>query len=332
MAVPSTLTNNRIADLARLVLQGNSITPDDALALLATDGPQRYDLFYWANRIRLERFGPNLSLCSIASARTGSCSEDCRFCAQSAHHHTLVQNQQLSDDQLLAAAQVAAESGADCFGIVSSGLGPTDADIERLAPVIRRLTTSGRIMISASLGLLTTNQAYRLYDLGLRRYHHNLETSARFFPHLVSTHTYDQKLATIRAASQAGLQVCSGGIVGLGESLQDRVELAFALRELDVVRVPVNFLQPISGTPLERLTPITPMAALQTIAMFRFVLPDKHLNVAGGRDFCLRDLQSWIFFAGASGAMVGNYLTTTGRPLYRDLQMLADLELPFASY
>jgi biotin synthase len=331
MASHSPLTTQRIADLARCVLQGNSINQDDALALLSADGLPRYDLFYWANRIRVERFGPNLSLCSIASVRTGSCSEDCRFCAQSARYRTSVQNQQLSDDQLLTAAQAAAQSGSGCFGIVSSGLEPTDTEIERLAPVIRRLTASGRIMASASLGLLTSDQARRLYDLGLRRYHHNLETSANFFPQMVSTHTYEQKLATIRAARHAGLQVCSGGIIGLGESLQDRVDLAFALRELDVVSVPINFLQPIAGTPLAHHAPIAPMAALQTVAMFRFVLPDKHLNVAGGRDFCLRDLQSWIFFAGASGAMVGNYLTTTGRPLQRDLQMLADLEISYIS-
>ena len=320
---------NRIAEIARGVLKGREIIRHEALFLLQfpLDQLQIGELLYWANRIRLARFGTDIALCAIASVRTGRCSEDCRFCAQSSRFNTHIKPQSMASDQLLAAAERACSAGAGCFGLVSSGRGPTDQDIERLAPVITSLVRTGRIQCAASLGCLTYEQAHRLYDLGLRRYHHNLETSRHYFPNVVTTHTYDDRLDTVNTASRAGLRVCCGGIIGLGESIEDRVDLAFALRDLDVDRIPLNFLNPIPGTPFADREPVSAMTALRTIAMFRFVLPDRHITIAGGREKCFHDLQSWIFFAGAGGIMVGNYLTTSGRDLRQDLQMLTDLNL-----
>ena len=320
---------DRIAEIARGVLDGREILWHEALFLLRfpLEQLQIGELFYWANRIRLARFGPEITLCAIASVRTGRCSEDCRFCAQSSHFNTDIKPQSMAPDQLLTAAERACSAGAGCFGLVSSGRGPTDQDIERLAPVITSLSRTGRIQCAASLGCLTYEQAHRLYELGLRRYHHNLETSRSFFPNVVMTHTYDDRLDTVNAACRAGLQVCCGGIIGLGEAIEDRVDLAFALRDLGVDSIPLNFLNPIPGTPFANREPVSTLTALRTIAMFRFVLPDRHITIAGGREKSLRDLQSWIFFAGAGGVMVGNYLTTSGRDLRQDLQMFTDLNL-----
>jgi len=315
-------------DLAQAVLAGKAISREEALCLLELTGDDRYDLFYWANRIRQERAGQAISLCCIASARTGRCSEDCRFCAQSGHYQTTMESRQMSLQELQAAAESARKIGAHSFGIVSSGYGPTEKELDRLEEVFQCISQMGNLQCCASLGCLNEQQARRLRAMGVQRCHHNLETSRRFFPQIVSTHSYEERLATIQAAKTAGMEVCSGGIFGMGEKLEDRVDLAFTLRELDVDCVPINFLNPIPATPLETAEPLPPLAALQIIAMFRFVLPDKQIEVAGGREKCLRDLQSWVFHAGASRCMVGNYLTTAGRNLADDFQMLQDLELP----
>jgi len=318
----------KIADLARAVLAGRPIDRDDALYLIQLPPEKRYELFYWANEIRLQYCGPDISLCAIASARTAACPEDCKFCAQSAHYQTVVKPHTATNEELLAAAELAQKLGAHSFGIVASGRAPMDHGIDRLEPVFRHIAQADRTLCCASLGCLTLEQAQRLHALGVRRYNHNLETSRRFFPQIVSTHSYDDRLATIKNAQQAGLQTCCGGIIGLGESLQDRIDLALTLRELNVDTIPLNFLNRITGTPLMDLPPETPMSLLHTLAVFRFVLQNKPINIAGGREARLRDLQSWIFFAGASGTMIGNYLTTAGRSPKEDFQMLADLELP----
>ncbi len=326
-AVPGK-ADGSVGNLAQAVLAGERITRGEALRLLALRGEDRYDLFYWANRIRRERASTEISLCSIASARTGRCSEDCRFCAQSGHYQTQIESQQMSSQDLRAAAESARKAGAHSFGIVSSGYGPAESELDRLEEVFRYVAQMGDLQCCASLGCLDGEQARRLRAMGVQRCHHNLETSRRFFPEIVSTHSYEVRLATVRAAKEAGMEVCSGGIFGMGETAEDRVDLALALRELEVDCVPINFLNPIPGTPLEGTEPLRPMTALQIIAMFRFVLPDQQIKVAGGREKCLRDLQSWMFYAGASSCMVGNYLTTAGRNLADDFQMLGDLELP----
>ena len=317
----------RVGELARGVIAGNEIGREDALFLLGLAGNERYDLFYWANRIKSARFGDTVSLCSIASVRTGGCSEDCRFCAQSSFYDATAAAACPGSDDLLAAAKAAEAAGTCCFGLVASGRGPTDDDIERLGPVIAEIGRETGLTCCASLGCLTERQAERLFELGVRRYNHNLETSERFFGEVVTTHSYADRVATVRAAGAAGMEVCCGGIVGLGETAEDRVDMAIALRELGVSGVPLNFLNPIPGTPLAGNAVLTPMEALGVIAMFRFVLPDRQIKIAGGREKCLRELQSWMFFAGASSSMIGNYLTTLGRDVEMDRQMLVDLQV-----
>ena len=322
-----TLQNTRIAQIAQAILDGLPLDRAEALYLLQVTPEDRWELFHWANRIRLRCFGPDISLCAIASARTAGCSEDCRLCAQSTHYSTDITPQTTTPQELLVAARTAQKQQAHSFGIVAGGRRLSEKDFERLGPVFSTIAQEGQIECCASLGFLSEQQAEQLYALGVRRYNHNLETSRNFFPRIVSTHTYDDRVNTIRAAQKAGLRICCGGIIGMGESPADRVDLALALRDLGVDSVPVNFLHPIPGTPLENIPVLAPLMALQTISMFRFVLPDKQIKIAGGREKCLRDLQSWIFYAGASATMIGNYLTTQGRSAEDDFQMLAELEL-----
>ena len=325
--------DNKIAAIASDVLAGKSIDTRTILYLLELSGDDRYDLFYWANRIRLQFVGSQISLCAIVSGRTGRCSQDCRFCAQSGHYNTNVTPNVMTAGQIIEAADKAAACGAHCFGIVSSGRAIDDAEIDRLSPAITYIAQNKQLSCCASFGCINYKQARRLYALGVRRYNHNLETSRKFFPSIVTTHSYDDRVATVQAVKQAGMQVCCGGIIGLGESLYDRAELAVTLRELAVDSVPLNFLNPIAGTPLaeKKNDPVKPLEALQTIAAYRFAMPKTQIKIAGGRQNCLRDLQSWIFYAGANSTMIGNYLTTTGRNPELDHQMLRDLELSIKS-
>jgi len=318
--------NTRIADLAQNVLAGKSIDRSDALYLIQLKGQDRYDLFYWANSIRHQYLGDKISLCGIISAKTGTCSEDCRFCAQSARYQTSVNKEVANIQTILSAAESAARNQAHHFGIVASGSAHTDQDIEALSEPIAKICSIKDLECCAALGCITESQAKRLFQLGIRRYNHNLETSERFFPQVVTSHTFKDRIETVKNAQKAGMKICCGGIIGLGETLEDRVDLALQLRELRVDGIPLNFLNPIPGTPFESNPQIPPLEALQTIAVFRFILFDKPIKIAGGRETCLRDLQSWMFFAGASSTMAGNYLTTQGRDAEKDLQMFEDLE------
>ena len=323
--------NAFLADVAGAILAGGPGADRDTSAKLleASSGEGIYDLFYWANRIRLARVGPTIRFCAIAPGKVGLCSEDCAFCGQSAQHpaESSPKPGRLSNSQILAAARNAGEMGAYAFGIVNSGRGPSDADLDRLAGTTKELAEPGMPLLCASLGILSDSQAERLYQLGVRRYNHNLETSRNFFPNVVTTHSYEDRLATLTAVKQAGLSLCCGGIFGLGESIEDRLDFAQTLAQIQPEEVPLNFLHPLEGTPLAGATRLKPLEILQIIALFRFVLPDAQIKVAGGREPNLRDLQSWIFFAGASGCLVGNYLLTKGRSADDDRQMLSDLEL-----
>jgi biotin synthase len=320
--------NPRIAEIGRHVLAGGDVDRSQAETLAAASGPDRYDLFYWANRVRMARCGPRVSFCSIVPLTLGGCSEDCAFCAQSVHHHTnLTRPSTCTDPQIIAAAEQAAVRGAESFGLVSSGRRPSAQLFERLLALVETLRRRSGIGLCASLGALTHEQAMAVAQAGVQRYNHNLETSAAHFPNIVTTHTYRERLQTLEVLSQTPLSICSGGIFGLGESWADRLDLAFALRRFRPAVVPLNFLHPIPGTPLEHAPPVPPLEILQIIAVFRFVFPAAQIKVAGGRERNLRDLQSWMFFAGASAALLGNYLTTTGRPPDVDWRMVGDLEL-----
>jgi biotin synthase len=323
-----------IARLAGRVLAGGLLDRGDAEVLARVGGDDVYDLFYWANRIRTQFKGRDVKFCAIVAAKVGGCSEDCKFCAQSEHYDAPARQQsRLTDEQVLDSAQHAAEVGADSFGIVNSGRGPTRRELEDwLKPLMMKIATEGRTRACATLGALTPETARFLYDCGIRRINHNLETSERHYPNIVSTHPYAERINTLRVAKAAGLSLCSGGIFGMGEAWQDRLDMMFALREIGVDVMPINFLNAIHGTPLEHMEKLPPMECLKIIAIARFVLPGAELKVAGGREVCLRDLQSWIFFAGADSTMIGNYLTTYGRKPEMDHQMVMDLGLKWRAY
>jgi biotin synthase len=306
-------------------LNGKGMTPSAAQELLgAEDAFSR--LLFGACRIRDHYHGHGVKLCAIVNAKSGRCPEDCAFCAQSALHQTQIEVYPLmGPQQILHKAREARAMGARRFSIVTSGKALTEKELEQVAQTIGLLKKETGLVLCASLGMLTEGRAHRLKEAGLSRYHHNLETASSFFPRICTTHEYEEDLDTLRMAQRAGLEVCSGGIFGLGESPEQRLELAFTLREMGVDSVALNFLNPIPGTPLEKANPLTPLEILQFIALFRFILPDKDIRICGGREFGLRDLHPLLFWAGANGIMIGNYLTTRGRDYQADWQMIQDL-------
>jgi biotin synthase len=327
----------RIAELAQKVLAGGLLDRREAEYFVGVgrhDSDDLYDLFYWANKIRIRFMGRDVKFCAIVAAKAGGCSEDCKFCAQSAHYDAPAKEQsKLTDEQVLDSAWHAAEVGADSFGIVNSGRGPTRAELEGwLKPIMMKIAREGKTRACATLGALTPETAKFLYDCGIRRINHNLETSERHYPNIVSTHPFSERLNTLRVAKEAGLSLCSGGIFGMGEEWADRLDMMFTLREVGVDVMPINFLNAIHGTPLEGQPELPPMECLKIISVARFVLPTAELKVAGGREKVLRDLQSWIFFAGADSTMIGNYLTTYGRTPELDHQMVRDLGLRWRTY
>jgi biotin synthase len=318
----------RIAEILDSVLNGEGIARSAASELSAVDGADLWDLFAAASRVR-ERFrGDLVDLCSIVNAKSGACTEDCSYCAQSVHHATGVPVYPLiSVESVEAAALSARENGAKRFCIVTSGRGVDDGDdLETIARGIGRVRDMG-LSPCATLGTLSRDQLAYLKAAGLDRYHHNIETSKKYFPRICSTHTFDDRIEVLTRARSLGLSLCSGGILGMGETMEDRIDMAFTLRELNVDSVPVNFLMPIVGTPLERMSPIEPLEALQSLALFRLILPEKEIRVCGGRGIALRSLHTLIFAAGADGFMIGNYLTQAGLDPREDLKIISDLGL-----
>jgi biotin synthase len=320
--------NQKITEIAGICLDGAQIDREQIDRLLAEAENDLCDLLYWANRIREKFFADKVKICSIVPGRLGGCNQDCKFCAQSTRYKTPYAKARLiSDEQILDAAKQAKAAGVTTFGIVYSGNTVGEKELARLRNLISQIRKSLDLNVCASLGVITAHQAASLVDAGLTRYNHNLETSERHFANIVTTHKYSDRVETIQAAKQAGLRVCAGGIFGIGETEDDTVQMALQLRRLDVDAVPMNFLHPIEGTPLAGQKTLEPRQILKTIALYRFMLPNKTLKIAGGRVRNLRDLQSWMFYAGANAILSGNYLTTTGRAVKEDLQMLADLGL-----
>ena len=320
--------NQKIAEIAGICLEGAQIDREQIDRLLAEAENDLCDLLYWANRIREKFFADKVKICSIVPGRLGGCNQDCKFCAQSTRYKTPYAKARLiSDEQILDAAKNTKAAGVTTFGIVYSGRTVGEKELARLRNLISQIRNSIGLNVCASLGVITARQAASLVDAGLTRYNHNLETSERHFANIVTTHRYSDRVETIEAVNQAGLRVCAGGIFGIGEPVDDTVQMALQLRRLDVDAVPMNFLHPIEGTPLAGQETLEPRQILKTIALYRFMLPNKTLKIAGGRALNLRDLQSWMFYAGANAILSGNYLTTTGRAVKEDLQMLADLGL-----
>jgi biotin synthase len=277
--------------------------------------------------------GDKVDFCGIINVKSGACSEDCAFCAQSAHHSTDSPVYALvSTDEALERARAVEASGANKLCYVTSGPGvETDEELDRICESISLIAQETSLDRCASLGELERSQLERLKAAGLQSLHHNVETSRSHFDNICSTHSYEDRTRTVRLAKDVGFYVCSGGIFGMGETPEQRIEMAFDLRELDIDSVPLNFLNPIPGTRLENTEPLSALEILKTIALFRFILPDKDIRVCGGRERNLRSLQPLMFVAGANCTVLGNYLTTPGRDSSEDLEMIADLGLRAAS-
>jgi biotin synthase len=324
----SRIEAGEVAAIGRRALAGERINHREALVIAGAKGAALEEALRWAWQIRQRHFGDKVRFCSIFAGKLGGCGEDCRWCAQSASHSPAGRAvaRRAAPMDVVRAAREARSNRAGCFSVVNSGRRPTRADLAGMARFNAALRKAGLPPACASMGELDEEAARALRRMGVRRYHHNLETSRGHFARLVSTHSYDDRLRALSAAREAGMELCCGGLFGTGDTWSDRVELALTLRdEVKPQSVPLNFLSPIPGTPLERMTPLSPMECLHIIALFRFVMPAAELQIAGGRAN-LRDLQSWVFRAGASGIMVGNYLTTTsGRDAAADRQMVEDL-------
>ena len=331
-----------LSDLAQHVLAGGLLDRAGALRLVEAGRCEPAHLLEWAGKVRAAHFGVAVSLCEIVAGKLGSCSEDCKWCAQSAHWASSkppagagksgcasAGPRYAESAEFLAAADQAVQARAGRLGIVNSGRRPTRTDIERIAQAVAGIKQRHPgLIVCASLGELDARQARQLAQAGVDRYHHNLETSERFFGRMVSTHGYQDRLATLAHARDAGMSVCSGGLLGLGEDWTDRVDLALVLRDrVGPASVPINFLTPIPGTPLERWAKLDPAEALAIIAVWRLIMPRADLRVCGGRLAVLGDQHERIFQAGASSCMTGNYLTTAGHQADDDLAMLGRLGL-----
>lgn len=285
------------------------------------------ELITIADSIRAKNSGARLDICTILNAKSGSCSEDCKFCAQSCRHATGIETYPLkSNNEIFMAAIAAKKNGAERFGIVTSGNVLTDADLNRIAKCITEIRNKIGIKVCGSLGKLGIEELKLLKRSGMSRYHHNIETSPRYFRKIVTTHTFSDRLQTINAAKKAGLEVCSGGIIGLGETWQDRIEMALLLKELDVDSVPVNILIPFDGTPLAGIKKISCNDVIRTIAIFRIILKNKTVKLAAGRESVLKDFQGLAFMAGASGMLIGGYLTVRGREVCEDKKLIKEIK------
>lgn len=303
------------------ILSGEKIAYNEACSLI--DAPLN-QLLEAADEIRKHFCGNIFDVCSIINAKSGKCSENCKFCAQSAHYKTNIDEYQLLDKEVIIKnALYMAEKGVLRFSIVTSGKALTDRDVEILAETIKEIKSKSNISICASLGLLTDENFKKLKDAGLERVHNNLETARNFFPNVCTTHTFDDKINALKAALKSDLSVCSGGIIGLGECMQDRIDLAFSLAELGIKSVPLNILSPVKGTPYEHNKPLHEEEILKTISIFRFILPGAFIRLAGGRSY-LSDKGRKAFLSGANAAITGDMLTTCGISVDTDMQIIKE--------
>ena len=303
------------------------ISVDEALNLIELEGAETMKLLFRADKVRRSEFGNKIETCSIVNAKSGNCGEDCKFCPQSSHSTSeITEYPLLSSDELLEAAKVADAFGSGAFGMVTSGRCLTsECERQTIKDAITQIDAATSFAPCVSLGLADETFLTALKDAGLERYHHNLEAAESFYGEICTTRAFQDNLKTIEAAKLAGLKVCSGCLFGLGETPAQRVELFESLRSLNVDSVPINFLNPLDGTPIKKTAPsLSPMECLRSIAVARLMMPTTTIRVCGGREHNLCDLQSLIFLAGANGVMIGSYLTTTGRRVEDDMRMIKD--------
>ena len=306
----------------------SGISVDEALRLIELEDAETMDLLFRADEMRRSEFGNKIETCSIVNAKSGNCGEDCKFCPQSSHSTSDISEYPLlSSDELLKAAKVADEFGSGAFGMVTSGRAvSSEKERDTIKDAVARIDEETSFAPCVSLGLADETFLTALKDAGLERYHHNLEAAESFYGEICTTRSFKDNLKTIEAAKLAGLKVCSGCLFGLGETPAQRVELFESLRALNVDSIPMNFLNPMDGTPIKKRgnPTLSPFECLRSIAVARLMMPSVTIRVCGGREHNLRDMQSWIFLAGANGVMIGSYLTTTGRRVEDDMRMIKD--------
>jgi biotin synthase len=322
-------------DLAQQIMKGYRLTKEQALTLTEIEGEANIlKLCEAADRIRQACCGNVVDLCSIVNVKSGNCSENCGFCSQSSHHpgeNSPIYGLQ-TQDEILAQAAAAAKAGAKRFCLVSQGKGlkynsPKSQEFEQILETVRAIIAQTEIKPCCALGEVTIEQAQALKDAGVTRYNHNLEASENFFPEIVTTHQWSDRVQTVKNLKAVGIQACTGGIIGMGESWEDRVDLALSLRELEVESVPINLLNPRQGTPLADRPRLDPYEALKAIAIFRFILPQQILRYAGGREAVMGEMQHLGLKSGINAMLIGHYLTTLGQPPETDHQMLSALGL-----
>ena len=317
---------------AALLEDRRQLSPSELLALAAVDHESVPSLAALAHEVRLAWAGPVVEVEGILSAKTGGCPEDCHFCSQSAAFDTRVKATPFLDtDEVLTAARETAALGASEFCMVLAVRGPDRRTMDRLMELTALVSVETGLNVAVSAGILTRDQAFELAAAGVHRYNHNLETSRSFFGRVVTTHSFDERVATCRYVRAAGMELCSGVLLGMGETVEQRLELIEQIRQVEPCEVPINFLNPRPGTPLQIRKPVGALEAIRWIALFRLALPSVILRYAGGREVTLRDLQAMGMTSGINALIVGNYLTTLGRSPQQDLDMLEDLRMPIGS-
>jgi biotin synthase len=316
---------SRWQQLASSVLEGQALSFDDALSVLQSSDDELLDLLHAAYRVRRRHFGNRVQLYFLMNAKSGLCPEDCGYCSQSKVSDAEIPRYNLLNAQkLMDGARAAAERQAKTYCIVISARGPSDREMDAITTVVPKIKAQYDLKVCACLGLLTSEQADRLKACGVDRVNHNLNTSEGYYEDICSTHTYQDRVATLQAVRGAGMELCSGGIVGMGEADADVVRMAFALRDLHVESIPVNFLNPIDGTPLAGVKRLNPRYCLKVLAMFRLANPTSEVRIAGGREMHLGSLQSLGLYP-ANSLFIGDYLTTKGQAPSADYQMIEEL-------
>jgi biotin synthase len=311
-----------------VINSGEGISKETAYELLEIPDSEILLLAYAANQVRERFMGKKVDLCTLINAKSGRCSEDCAFCSQSKHYQTGVAEYEfVSVEQVISAAKSAERNGVHEFCIVAAWKTIPDEIFPKVKEAVRAVKQNTHLQVTCSLGFLTDQQAKELKEAGADKYNHNLESASSHYGNICTTHTHQQRTNTIEQIHAAGLESCCGGILGMGETPRQRIDLAFEWKALNVACIPVNILNPRPGTPLAELEPLPPMEIIKTIAIYRLILPKAVIKVAGGRERNLRDLQATALMAGANGLIVGNYLTTLGRDPEEDLQMIKDLGL-----
>ncbi|HIO69656.1 MAG TPA: biotin synthase BioB [Nitrospirales bacterium] len=313
-----------------IALRGDVLTREECREVLATPDSEILGLLHAAYEVRKQFAGNTVQVQMLTNAKSGACIEDCHYCSQSSistadiDHYGL-----LPEDTLVKDAHHAAESKAVRYCIVTSGRAPLDREVDAIGKAVRRIKSELPLQVCCSLGLLTEPQACRLKEAGVDRINHNLNTSERYHADICGTHTFRDRIDTITNAKKAGLEICSGGIIGMGENDEDIIDLAFALRDVEPDSIPINFLHPVEGTPLANCNTLTPQRCLKVLCLFRFLHPRKEIRVAGGREYNFRSLQPLALFA-ADSLFVDGYLTTPGQPADEAWQMIGDLGFTIA--